>query len=157
MSDPNDDEPITYVCGFVFDKEISNLILVRKLRPMYQRGKLNGIIDVMTDDDPDPISAMERVAFEKLGVPVPLWFQFNVERFEDAVTIHYFIALNDEAVQKVESLGEPDPKVHNAAEPVQVYKLSQVPYMEAVPSLQYLIAMAVTKLVRIPPDHLPIL
>lgn len=58
-----------YVLGFAFD-DLGRVALVRKNRPDWQRGKLNGIGGGIEEGE-DPNAAMSREFFEEAGVTVP--------------------------------------------------------------------------------------
>lgn len=64
-----------YVCAFVSDSELNNVLLIRKLNPPWQRGKLNGVggkieeKDVAIGGEYQPqVYAMRREWLEETGV-----------------------------------------------------------------------------------------
>jgi len=56
-----------YVVGFPFSEDRRSILLVRKLRPEWQKGKLNGI-GGKTEPDENPTQAMHRECFEETGL-----------------------------------------------------------------------------------------
>lgn len=61
---------IAYVVGFAFDAE--NVALIRKLRPDWQKGHLNGIGGHIEKGEPSH-TAMVREFEEEAGLEVPAW------------------------------------------------------------------------------------
>ena len=63
-----------YVVGFCFDPSLHHVVLVRKNRPEWQKGRLNGVGGHIEESDPDAKYAMDREFGEETGVwgvPVP--------------------------------------------------------------------------------------
>ena len=58
-----------YVLGFAFTEEATSVLLVRKNRPDWQKGKLNGIGGKIKIRE-TPIAAINREAFEGAGIKV---------------------------------------------------------------------------------------
>lgn len=58
-----------YVVGFAFTEEATSILLVRKNRPEWQKGCLNGIGGKIEDGE-TPAEAMSREAFEEAGIKV---------------------------------------------------------------------------------------
>jgi 8-oxo-dGTP diphosphatase len=61
-----------YVCGFLFSPERSRVLLIRKQRPAWQAGKLNGVGGKIEAGEA-PIDAMRREFREEAGVEVAEW------------------------------------------------------------------------------------
>ena len=62
---------VTYVLGFCRDPDTGRVALIRKRRPDWQTGRLNGVGGHMEETDPSAEDAMEREFFEETGVCVP--------------------------------------------------------------------------------------
>lgn len=58
---------IHYVVGFMFDQTMSKLVLIRKKKPEFQAGLLNGVGGKIEDGE-TPIDAMVREFDEEAGV-----------------------------------------------------------------------------------------
>lgn len=73
-----------YVLGFAFD-DLGRVALVRKNRPDWQRGKLNGIGGKVEPGDLNLLTAMQRKFREEAGVNVPHtdWRERGVMRGAD--------------------------------------------------------------------------
>lgn len=77
-----------YVCGFAFHSpghERPRVVLIRKVKPEWQAGRLNGVGGKMELGE-SPQEAMAREFFEEAGVQIPAedWQVFSVMRFPDA-------------------------------------------------------------------------
>lgn len=64
-----------YVLGFMFSESREHVILIRKNRPEWQKGKLNGVGGKIEQDEP-PIAAMIREFKEETGARWPKWRHF---------------------------------------------------------------------------------
>ena len=62
------DETLEYVAGFMFSKELDKVALIRKQRPAWQKGKLNGIGGGLETKDFSIWSCMAREFNEEAGV-----------------------------------------------------------------------------------------
>lgn len=71
-------ERTKYVVGFAFDQNAENVVLIRKLRPAWQTGLLNGVGGHVEDFDETLEQAMSREFFEETGVllPVTAWDRY---------------------------------------------------------------------------------
>lgn len=80
-----------YVLGFAFSRDKKDVILISKLRPDWQKGKLNGVGGKVEFEDASQLSAMYREFKEETGVDCSTegnnaWQSFGFMRFEDDVT-----------------------------------------------------------------------
>ncbi len=62
----------TYACGFLFSPDRTHVLLIRKRRPAWQAGKLNGIGGKIETGE-TPLDAMRREFREEAGVDVIDW------------------------------------------------------------------------------------
>ena len=56
-----------YVIGFVFNNSKNRVLLIRKEKPEWMRGRWNGIGGKVEEDDQNPLSAMYRESNEETG------------------------------------------------------------------------------------------
>jgi 8-oxo-dGTP diphosphatase len=66
-----------YVVGFMFNPAENAVLLLRKNRPTWQVGKLNGI-GGRVEDGETPQQAMRRECVEEVGLDVDSWNEFCV-------------------------------------------------------------------------------
>lgn len=85
-------QKILYVCGFLFDEEKNHVLLIKKNKPEWQAGKLNGIGGKMESGEA-PLESMVREFKEEAGIYIPsiLWKNFCVLKGSDYV-VHFFTA-----------------------------------------------------------------
>lgn len=62
----------TYVCGFLFSEDRERVLLIRKRRPAWQAGKLNGIGGKIEAGE-TPLDAMVREFWEEAGLRLGGW------------------------------------------------------------------------------------
>jgi len=84
-----------YVIGFMFNETLSRLVAIRKNRPEWQAGSLNGVGGHIEENEL-PIDAMVREFFEETGVKTPCdaWNRVLTLRFPYA-EIEVFAAKSD--------------------------------------------------------------
>lgn len=68
-----------YVLGFVFNKDLKRVLLIRKQKPEWQKGKLNGIGGKIELNE-TPFAAMSREMKEEadLDIPTDKWTQYCI-------------------------------------------------------------------------------
>ena len=62
----------TYACGFLFSPDRKRVLLIRKRRPAWQAGKLNGLGGKVEPGE-TPLQAMRREFREEAGVDMAEW------------------------------------------------------------------------------------
>jgi 8-oxo-dGTP diphosphatase len=80
-----------WVVGFLLDDAAERVVLIRKNRPEWQAGKLNGVGGKVEADDADLEAAMVREFWEETGVRVNSWHHFARLEWEEG-TVHFFRA-----------------------------------------------------------------
>jgi 8-oxo-dGTP diphosphatase len=136
-----------YVLGYAFDSKLQHVILIRKNKPEWQKGKLNGVGGKIEKDDASPVHAMIREFKEETGASSTttdwkFFLQMNIGGNEGQPdvkksTIYVFYAilpatvLND--VQSME------------AEQVGLYKINRIWTQKTVANLQWLIPMVLDR------------
>ncbi len=65
-----------YCLGFAFNSDHSRVVLIRKRRPLWQAGKLNGVGGHVEPGEPE-INAMAREFREETGVHATGWHRFG--------------------------------------------------------------------------------
>jgi len=82
-----------YVLGFCFSRDKEEVVLIRKNRPEWQKGKLNGVGGKIEPEDASPLHAMVREFKEETGVDtidrindeMNGWKHFATMTFEDDI------------------------------------------------------------------------
>jgi len=133
-----------YVCGFMFDTDLRYVLLIRKNRPAWQAGLLNGIGGKIEPGE-TARRAMAREMWEEAIIYTheDEWGAFHIERFANGNEVHYMLcppqplerlqsatqATDEElCVFRYRSLRDPVPPrvVHNLHYllPMAVYRMS---------------------------------
>lgn len=126
MSKPN------YVVGFKFDSQ-DRVALIKKNRPKYQAGLLNGIGGKIEKGE-SSLEAMLREFEEEAGSYVTGWKQFADIKIEDGSHIYCFAVRSDKPVHSVTD------------EDVLVYDYRVVPDNKTMANLPWLVNMALYSL-----------
>ena len=82
-----------YVAGFLFNKEGDQVALIEKLRPEWQKFKLNGIGGHIEEGE-TPDEAMSREFREETGVELESWVEYCVLSGPD-YEVHFFQSYDD--------------------------------------------------------------
>lgn len=132
-----------YVVGFVFSKDLKNVLLIRKKKPAWQYGFYNGVGGKIEDEDSilrgdasAAAVAMARETREETGLDIgpQSWTYFA--RLEDRIaTVDFFFATVEPCV--ITSA------VSKTSEPVSIELTCNVPNLQTIPNLQWLIPLAV--------------
>ncbi len=91
-----------YVCGYMFDDRRKYIALILKERPVWQKGKWNGIGGKIEEGE-TPHEAMVREFREETGVEFYDWEKFAVTKGPTGDDpseweVHYFRAFDDNAL-----------------------------------------------------------
>lgn len=132
-----------YVCGFAFTED-GRVLLIRKARPDWQAGLLNGIGGKVEKGE-TPTGAMMREFEEETDARVPMLFWHPLltqvcYRYQGIV--HYFVCTSDQAVY---SASTPE----GSDEPLELLELSLVeaagPVFDLMPVLQLCVTSGLLK------------
>lgn len=88
---------MNYVVGFAFNKEKTKLLLIKKTKPEWQAGLLNGIGGKIENYDFTPYHAMTREFFEESNIKTTKesWYQF-AKLDSNYFELHCFVGFFDE-------------------------------------------------------------
>lgn len=122
-----------YVCGFMKDSH-GQIALVRKNKPTWQAGKLNGIGGGVELFDTSHTSAMHREFREETGINFEGWQFFAELRFDDCA-VHFF---------KAEVITLPIlPLINDIGEKIEVHNYATaVRFTDMIPNLKWLMPLA---------------
>lgn len=134
-------EPIIYVAGLVFCD--NHVLLIRKNRPNWMNGKLNGIGGHIELGE-NPIDAMKREFTEETGLTSPNWTPFAIltGSVADKAKLNWSVYWFTTTIPNKETF---KPKL-TTDEPVHWYNLGRVDYHPIVPNLRWLIHMALERI-----------
>lgn len=128
---------IRYVLGFLFSYDLQRVALIRKERPNWQKGKLNGIGGHIEEGEMS-VDAMSREFFEGTGVKVPLWDWQEFCQMEGSVfRVDCFTA-------RLKTAG-PDPELEKKTDETPRWYSLEFLHIEEppmIPNLKWLIPMA---------------
>ena len=124
-----------YVVGFMYDPTLSKVVLIRKTKPEWQRGLLNGVGGKVGDNikGETPEQAIDREFKEETGVEGLSWTKFLTLRTPHS-ELHFFRSIGN--VHRCISLTE---------EEVGVFDVHDVmDRCDTIPNLRWCIQMART-------------
>ena len=89
---------IKYVVGFAFSKDRNDIVLIKKNKPEWQAGMVNGIGGKIEDTDDRPVDAMRREFKEETGVDTLAnkWKHYATLKVGDAVEVYCFVYFDNE-------------------------------------------------------------
>lgn len=122
-----------YVVGFLLDICLDKVVLIRKLRPDYQHGKLNGVGGKVGDKIAyeTPENAMRREFLEEAGMDIPKWNHFFTLSTEHSVLWFFW------------ATGEVQNAFTNTDEEIGVYGVASImDASDTMPNIKWLIQMA---------------
>src|SRR5690349_16479461 len=155
-----------YVCGFMFDRDMARLVLIRKSKPQWQAGKLNGVggkveligMHGLSQCYETPQRAMAREFKEETGYTTRPedWRLFRTERFGLAASnvseakhgaiVHFLFAINSWAVRDAKTMESEVVEKHSVR--MLFLEMNRPQMMYNIP---YLIEMA--KALAVSPDE----
>jgi 8-oxo-dGTP diphosphatase len=130
INEPHDGSIGFYTAGFLFRNNGSEVALVKKNRPAWQAGKLNGIGGKMELNE-NAIDCMQREFREETGADISDWRPFAI------------LQSNENTWQVVMFSSHSPAEVSTTSdEEIGWYKLSELSSLPVVPNLQWLIPLA---------------
>lgn len=121
----------TYVLGFLFDDVGQAVVLIRKRKPAWQSGFLNGVGGKMEPEDALPCDAMARESVEEIGVS-PAWEPFGKLVCQDSL-VFLFRAFDTAAFDAAKTM---------EAEEVEKVFVLDLENELVLPNLPWLVRMA---------------
>lgn len=129
----------SYCLGFAFTDHDNFVVLIRKNKPAWQKGLLNGVGGKVEETDGSPRYAMVREFAEETGLVThsDLWVPFTEMRY-DGVRVHCFATRLPRENESFSQMTD---------EQVGLYSIIDVRnHPKIIPNLRWLIPMALHKL-----------
>lgn len=123
------DKFTNYVLGFCLSEDKTQVALIKKIKPSWQSGKLNGIGGKMEPGE-SIYEAMVREFEEETGTLVKNWCQYAVMSGQLFNVYCCHATIPDLTVLKT-----------TTGEEVQIHKISDIPSLNCIENLQWLIPM----------------
>lgn len=124
-----------YVLGFLFDLTGTQVVLINKTHPEWQKGLLNGVGGEANFKEL-PLIAMRREFIEETGLDIVNWNQFfylTTQEFD-----LYFYKAFSTNYSEVKSVTE---------EKVIIYNAASIHNIHVVPDLKWLIPLALSRII----------
>ncbi|NOS72038.1 MAG: NUDIX domain-containing protein [Verrucomicrobia bacterium] len=128
---PNRSDIKRYVLGFLFSPELSLVLLIKKNRPKWQRGKFNGIGGKIEPGETAP-DAMRRECREETNVDVCDWRHFATlnTNMDGPEEVFCFYASTEEMLG-AEQITDEELRFESAVAPHVDWMLYNVPWLIA--------------------------
>lgn len=122
-----------YVVGFVYNQDGSEVVLIRKIKPDWQFGKLNGIGGKVEEYDESIYHTMRRECREESSVDIveENWDYF-LRLVGDTWVVHFFRTLHKDLSQ-FKTMTQ---------EKIEITKVQDTQSINCVPNLRWLIPLA---------------
>lgn len=130
-----------YVLGIAFSRDKQKLVLINKLRPTWQAGKLNGVGGKIEPEDQSPNAAMIREFKEETGVETFIgglygWHHFATMIFKNDImggeAEVFVFKMNSNVIFQCKTMEE------EKVEILSLQDLNDKPLMENIPALIHL-------------------
>jgi 8-oxo-dGTP diphosphatase len=130
----NVNQKALYVAGFLFRENKTQVALIEKQKPAWQKGKLNGIGGKVEIGE-TPLEAMKREFKEETGADISLWRPFCYLRGtpQDQWEVIMFMSEEPAEIQTMET------------EQVGWYPISMLDEIDVIPNLKWLVPMAIAE------------
>ncbi len=124
-----------YVVGFLFDEKKQRVVVIKKNKPDWQKGKLNGVGGKIEPGELASV-AMKREFLEEAGIEIENWTEFlivqdfNEEYYKMFV---YKATATTAQLKKIESKTD---------EEVTIINIRDIPMLNTIQNLNWMIQMA---------------
>lgn len=124
-----------YVAGFLFSLDEKQVLLIKKNRPDWQAGCLNGIGGHIEKGE-GPKEAMQREFKEETGLDIYAWNK-AVDLYGNGWLVHFFYAHGN--LQHAQSMTDEEVNIYDTQEVITRSALT------VIPNLRYLIPLCLDK------------
>jgi 8-oxo-dGTP diphosphatase len=129
-----------YVVGLIYDELKEHLLLIRKVKPEWQCGLLNGVGGLIEDFDQSPLDAMVRECKEETNLSIPKedWVEF-LRLYGDTWEVYYFWVIAD--IEEAEAM---------TVEPLKIIQTCNYSKVKCVPNLKWAIPLSLVQNINFP-------
>ena len=120
-----------YVVGFMFDESGENIVLIKKNKPDWQKGKFNGVGGKIEIEE-KPKDAMIREFKEETGVVYHNWDNFLTIQYNDCI-VYFFKAFDQKAFSYADTTEE---------EEIWKFAINDLPVDDLIFNLNWIIFLA---------------
>lgn len=99
------------VVGLIFDNK-NRVLLINKLRPEFQKGKLNGVGGKVEDGE-SHLNAIIRETKEETNLDIKDWVLYSQANLKDFKISFFYTTLDSEEIEKYESLTDEILELHD--------------------------------------------
>jgi len=121
-----------YVAGFLFDNSRDNVVVIEKLKPAYQKGKINGVGGKIEPGE-TPENAIIREFNEEAGLIIPKWELFCEYKWKEDYKIYYYRCFDTYFYKQSRTIEE---------EEILKIKVEALPHYDRMKNLDFLIPLA---------------
>jgi 8-oxo-dGTP diphosphatase len=122
-----------YVCGFLFSEDRQTVALIRKNKPAWQCGRLNGIGGKIEEGE-SPNQAMRREFREEAGADIVTWRAYaainSPEDCAEPWEVYFYFAFSNRELRSMTN------------EPIALYPVVQLHGLPVIYNLRWLIPLA---------------
>lgn len=130
-----------YVCGFLFTHNHREVVLIRKNKPAWQRGRYNGVGGKVEEGE-TPKEAMAREFSEEAGLAIFDWEPFITLSFSNGVRVYFFrYVLPDDNYEMARGVHS---RTDEAVGWFHITPYGGIPGVKTLPNLKWLVPMAIT-------------
>ncbi len=126
-----------YVLGFALDYDLRKVILIRKEKPLWQKGKLNGVGGKIEEGE-SSLDAMIREFEEESGLYIKGWNNFLTYSGNNFLIDIFYVCLKDEDFYSVKTITEELIEIH------PINSIQNFPYGSFIPNILWMTKMAVS-------------
>lgn len=128
-----------YVAGFAFNEDLTHVVMVSKLKPEWQRGKLNAVGGKIENAEMAHIAMVREFQEEtSVHVPVTRWTSLTTITDIDKFIVHfYYTQLSSEAWKSIQTVEE---------EEIIKVSLEDMKFHKRIDNIDMLITMAQYKI-----------
>lgn len=125
-----------YVLGLAFSQDFSRVVMIRKNRPEWQRGFMNGVGGHVEDSDPGLIHAMSREFKEETSVDINHMRWLNFLEFGNAEwkVWCFTTTLSEQELQSVMTTTD---------EEVMVVSMTNIHDIATIPNIRWMVPLAI--------------